>query len=179
MLGTLDTNLTGSVYLKHFIMASQQEQPAKPKPIDAEHPLTGRCFCGAITYSLASPPLWSYLCHCLDCRRFSGTSFAYNATLDNAALKILTPRPESIDHVLSTFGDKANGMRQFCSKCGSPLFMTTGEKIESMEDKVIIAVGTIDGSEKDERLKPVAEGWCKRRETWLCKAEGTEESEEW
>ena len=161
-------------------MASAKAETASAEaPISSENPLTGRCFCGSMTYTLSALPLWSYICHCLDCRRFSGTSFAYNATFEGSALTILTPSADTLDQVLSTFGDGANGKRQFCSKCGSPLFMTTGEKIQDMIGKIIIAMGTVDGSEKDERFKPIAEGWCKRREAWMSKAEGAKESEEW
>ena len=164
-------------------MAAQKEGGTSvAAPITPENPLTGRCFCGSITYTLSAPPappLWSYLCHCLDCRRFSGTSFAHNATFDDSALKIRTSAADSLDQVLSTFGEEKTGTRQFCRKCGSPLFLRTGEKIENMIGKVIVAVGTIEGSEKDERLKPGAEGWCKRREAWMGKAEGATESDEW
>lgn len=48
-----------------------------------------------------------------------------------------------------------------------------------MQDKVIVPVGVIDGSHNDERLKPEAEGWCKRRESWMPGMKGTTEFDEW
>lgn len=48
-----------------------------------------------------------------------------------------------------------------------------------MKDQVIVPVGAIDGSEKDERLRPSAEGFCKRKEAWMAKMDGTAEFEEW
>ena len=52
-------------------------------------------------------------------------------------------------------------------------------KIEFMRGKVIVPVGCIDGSEKDPRLAPGSEGWCKRREGWLARVEGAREFDEW
>ena len=144
-------------------------------PITADNPLAGHCFCNAIEYTISAPPLNVYICHCLDCRRFSGTAFCHNALFDEAALKILQPPKDELDQALTMFGDKENGYRQFCAKCGSPLFMTAG----GMPGKIIVAVGTVDGSEKDERFKPAAQGWCKRRDGWLGPVEGGSEFDEW
>jgi hypothetical protein len=57
--------------------------------------------------------------------------------------------------------------------------MTVPDSIEGMQGSVIIGVGSIDGSESDERLRPRYEGFCKRREAWMRGVEGAVESEEW
>jgi hypothetical protein len=57
--------------------------------------------------------------------------------------------------------------------------MTVGADKEWLRDKVIVAVGTIVGSEKDERFKPTMEGWCKRREDWMKDMVGLKQLEEW
>lgn len=57
--------------------------------------------------------------------------------------------------------------------------MTVPDRIESMRGQVIVAVGTIEGSEEDGRLRPVAEGWCRRREGWLRGVDGAEGFREW
>ena len=157
-----------------------QEAPSTtPATTAAKTLFTGHCFCNAIEYTLSSPPLKVYICHCLDCRYFSGTSFACNALFISIALKILKPQKDEVNEALNIFGDKKAGYRQFCAKCGSPLFMTTGENVDGMHGKLIVTVGTIVGTEKDQRLKPTAEGWCKWREGWLQPAKGANESEEW
>src|SRR5262245_54738217 len=35
--------------------------------------ITGRCLCGAVTYSINAQPLGMGQCHCKDCQRASGT----------------------------------------------------------------------------------------------------------
>jgi len=39
---------------------------------------TGQCLCGAVKYEITIPekPLYSGLCHCKDCQRYTGTAFA-------------------------------------------------------------------------------------------------------
>ena len=71
------------------------------------------------------------------------------------------------------------GNAVFCGKCGSHMMYHVPLKVEGMNGLVIVPVGVIDGSEGDERLRPGAEGWCRRREAWMGKMEGTVESEEW
>lgn len=80
---------------------------------------------------------------------------------------------------LTTFGDETDGSRRFCGRCGTQMFLTVPERIESMKGTVIVCVGTVVGSQESDVLKPTHEGWCRRREKWLGKAEGTEEFEEW
>lgn len=150
---------------------------------------TGACFCKALNFTLSSLPSKSYLCHCLDCRRITGTSFAHNMLFPFSSLNIttsatredqktLSTKPD-VDSVLSTFGDVKSGRIQFCKICGSRLFLFppggAGEKV----DFVVVTAGSIDGSHEDERLKPTDEGFCKRREAWMPDMRETKVLQEW
>lgn len=136
---------------------------------------TGRCSCGAVSYRITQErPGRSYLCHCTDCRQSSGSSFAHNAVFESESLVIANS-----EGCLSMFGSEKDGSKRFCGRCGSPLFLTVPERNVDMKGQVIVCVGTMDGSETSEALKPVAEGWCRRREKWMGKAEGAQEFEEW
>lgn len=136
---------------------------------------TGRCFCAAITYTItAATPQRAYLCHCTDCRHSIGSSYAHSAMFDTDSVIINDP-----DKQMSTYGNIEEGSKRFCGRCGSPLFLTPPLKMESMRGKVLVCVGTVDGGETREELRPVAEGFCKRREGWLKEVEGAEEFDEW
>lgn len=184
---------------------ASEEAQAQNEPL-----FTGSCFCRAVSFTLSDLPTKAYLCHCLDCRRFSASSFAYNASFARSALKLALTKPQEVvfasppsmdagkrrydtgdaevggaerrgnnaegarDGVLSTFGDETTGMLKFCSICGTRLLLYCGNSNDSMRDQVIVPVGAIDGSERDERLRPVAEGWCRRREEWMPDMRGTE-----
>ena len=78
----------------------------------------GSCLCGEISYTLESDLLFLYHCHCLECRKFSGSSNATNATVVGADLKIADP-----NNKLTSFSLQ-NGARYFCSNCGSPIYST-------------------------------------------------------
>lgn len=42
------------------------------------HNMSGSCLCGAVTYTLSSPPLKRFICHCPNCQKFSGSAFMTN-----------------------------------------------------------------------------------------------------
>ncbi len=83
--------------------------------------ITGRCLCGEITYTLAGELLFLYHCHCVECRRFSGASFATNATVVRADLQIEDPQHKLSRYPLTT------GSRYFCSDCGSPIYSSADD----------------------------------------------------
>ncbi|KXJ89208.1 Mss4-like protein [Microdochium bolleyi] len=151
----------------------------------------GQCFCGAITFTIVTavgdPPIKAYLCHCLDCQRFSGSSFAHNATFSAADVHITLGAEETLqawkakrasrsasaaevpqlDDVLSTYGNDAEGRIQFCGVCGTRLFLYCRAGIREMRDKVVVPVGVIEDSYQDVRLAPSMEGWVKRKACWM------------
>lgn len=150
---------------------------------------TGACFCKAITFTLSSLPDKSYICHCLDCRHITGTSFAHNIMFPFSSLVISTgvagetshapSMSPDVDSVLSTFGNVEKGRIQFCKHCGSRLFLFPPAGAEGKVDFVLVTVGSIDESHEDERLKPTNEGFCKRREGWMPDMRGTKVFEAW
>jgi len=40
---------------------------------------TGRCVCGAVSYDLQGDLRGILVCHCVECRRYHGTSGAYTS----------------------------------------------------------------------------------------------------
>ena len=42
----------------------------------APKPITGRCLCGAVTYSADAEPVIQAACHCTDCQRQTGNPFS-------------------------------------------------------------------------------------------------------
>ena len=58
--------------------------------------LTGRCACGEVRYRLASEPIFTHCCHCLDCQRQTGSGFAVNAIIETDRVEILSGTPEAI-----------------------------------------------------------------------------------
>lgn len=96
---------------------------------------TGRCLCGAVTYEVRGLLRDVVLCHCVECRRWSGTGAGAFASAHDADLVVsgdaLTwaESPES----------KRSALRGFCAACGSSLFWKAPEL-----DRTGIAAGTLD-----------------------------------
>ena len=49
---------------------------------------SGGCSCGAVRYTLASRPMFTHCCHCLDCQKQTGGAFALNALIETSRIDI-------------------------------------------------------------------------------------------
>lgn len=106
---------------------------------------SGGCLCGAVRYSVEGEPLRSGLCHCLECRKTSGSYF--------------TPFAVWPSHAFSCSGEmEVYAKRSFCPKCGSRIAWLRSGEAE-------VNLGTLDDAPSG--LVPDYELWVGRRETWL------------
>ena len=104
----------------------------------------GGCLCGAVRLVAWGEPYRVGLCHCLDCRKHSGSLFYAAAIFPQDAVTI-AGEPASY-----------NG-RHFCPNCGSSVFARYGDEIE-------VHLGALDSPD---RFAPSYESWTVRRESWL------------
>jgi len=105
---------------------------------------TGSCLCGALRVTAVGRPYRVGLCHCLDCRKHSGSLFHASAIFPQDAVTI---EGEASDY----------GARSFCPRCGSSVFGRSGDEVE-------LSLGALDSPG---RLVPTYELWTIRREPWL------------
>lgn len=99
----------------------------------------GRCLCGAVTVAVDGVPVRMAQCHCIDCRRASGTGHASNAIFDNKDVRI--------EGTTQSFTVKADSgtdyTRHFCPTCGARIYGThTGRP-----GMTILHVGILDDSD--------------------------------
>ena len=57
----------------------------------------GGCACGAVRYRLASEPLFTHCCHCLNCQRQTGSAFVINLLIEPDRLELLAGVPQQVD----------------------------------------------------------------------------------
>jgi hypothetical protein len=103
--------------------------------MSAGTPVSGRCLCGAVRYEVHGALRDVLLCHCVECRRWSGHIFAATSArrehlvlLESGGLRwMVSPESES------------EARRGFCGECGSSLFWDAPAR-----DTVSIAAGTLD-----------------------------------
>jgi hypothetical protein len=96
---------------------------------------TGRCLCGAVTFEVHGPLRDIFLCHCEECRRWTGHLGAFTSTRTENLRLAETRALRWID---SPRSDR-HARRGFCAECGSSLFWqpAPGERTN-------IAAGTLD-----------------------------------
>lgn len=98
--------------------------------------LNGGCLCGRVRYTVVAPPKSVSLCHCLHCRKQSGSNRSMNWLVPEGDLKIVGE--------LSTYRDTGDSgkpvLRQFCGRCGSPI-RTLAEVLPGL---AVLKAGTLD-----------------------------------
>jgi hypothetical protein len=81
---------------------------------------SGGCLCGAVRFSCTVAPQIVGHCHCVDCRKSSGTGHCTHLVVPEAAFTVTGPvtfyeRPADSGNIVS---------RGFCGTCGSPIYST-------------------------------------------------------
>jgi hypothetical protein len=113
--------------------------------------LHGSCLCGAVRVELSGDPDRVGLCHCLDCRKKSGSLFSAWAIYPADAV---TVTGETAGHEL---GD--GYVRHVCPSCSAPIC-----EVDAASDEVEVFIGVLDAPNL---LTPTYETWTVRREHWL------------
>ena len=81
---------------------------------------TGSCLCGAVAYDSKADPQVVAHCHCVDCRKSSGTGHGTHIVIPAEAFTVtgnvtFYDKPADSGAVVS---------RGFCPTCGSPVYST-------------------------------------------------------
>ena len=113
----------------------------------------GGCACGALRFRTWGAPKRVGLCHCLTCRKVSGSAFNAFAVFPAGAV--------TVTGAFSTWAATPHGERAFCPVCGSQVFAREGNEME-------MKLGAFD---QPNVFAPTYEAWVPRREAWL-KTEG-------
>ena len=100
----------------------------------------GGCLCGAIRYRVKgnSRPLRTYVCHCTDCQRRTGSAFSTIVWFEKESVELTGDGLTTYEHR----NVESNRWRRshFCNRCGTT-FMWTAEHRPGVR---IIMVGTLD-----------------------------------
>ena len=78
---------------------------------------TGGCLCGAVRYEIASDPVMTGFCHCINCQKLSGAGHAFHVMVPEADFRV-TGQTKGY----SWRADSGNAVTTyFCVECGSPI----------------------------------------------------------
>ena len=96
----------------------------------------GGCACGAVRYRLASEPLFTNCCHCLNCQRQTGSAFVINLLIEADRVELLAGDPHPVDAPR----DDGSTQRIFrCPTCEVAIFSQYGHPGVSF-----VRAGTLD-----------------------------------
>jgi hypothetical protein len=117
--------------------------------------ISGKCLCGACSYTIEGEPVVVAHCCCLDCQRQSGCGHTTGAMFAETGIHIAG---EPATHTLtSEAGNQVT--RLFCRTCGSPLF----GKNSGMPGFLTVTLGTLD---EPDRLTPQVAIFTRSRRHW-------------
>lgn len=117
----------------------------------------GGCSCGAVRLEAKGTPKRVGLCHCLTCRKETGSAFNAFAVWEQSQVTVTGEAQswtQTTDH------------RHFCPKCGSSVFST-----DDGNSEVEVRLGCLDNAPTD--LTPEYELWIARREHWRVAVPGS------
>jgi hypothetical protein len=81
--------------------------------------LTGRCQCGAVTFTVDAEPLEIYVCHCRECQKQSSSAFGISVIVPFAALRVRGGETRQWSRLCDS-GRTTDCT--FCVACGARLF---------------------------------------------------------
>ncbi len=117
--------------------------------------LKGSCLCGGIRYEIDNEigPITN--CHCSQCRKASGASFATNASVPAASFRFITGA-----ELLREWESSPGKRRCFCGRCGSPILKRSDDTPETLR----LRLGTLDS---DPRRKPSKHIYVGSKAPWV------------
>lgn len=110
------------------------------------------------------------LCHCLDCRKITGSAFSTNLVVAEDGFSVTKGTPKSFPKTADS-GKTITSV--FCGDCGSTLWRES----ETYAGTKIIKAGTLDGDASLEEAKPLVELFVVNRVSWLSAVAGTEQNQ--
>lgn len=114
--------------------------------------LTGRCFCGAVQYTVADEFVYAANCHCSNCRRTTGSAFKPFAGIERTKLSVTRGEDK-----LMIYGEEtANNTH--CKVCGSLLYSIVREGAFAH-----VAMGTLV---EDPSIRPTAHIFVGSKASW-------------
>ncbi len=120
-------------------------------------PLTGRCQCGKIRYSLSEPPFLIYGCHCTNCQKQSGGAFILSSGVPEHALSFTAGEPSRFEWT-SDAGTQRYGL--FCADCGSRIANGQTPSIGVLS----LRAGTFDDTSW---VRPAGHIWMRSAQPWF------------
>jgi hypothetical protein len=115
-------------------------------------PVCGGCLCGAVRYQINQSLITVSLCHCLSCRKATGSAGVSWIIIERENLTFFKGEPR-------TFKSSQNVIRSFCAQCGTSLTYQS----ENAPATIDVTTSTLDNPED---YPPTEEVWLSHKLPW-------------
>ena len=119
-------------------------------------PLEGCCSCGAVRYRLASEPLFTHCCHCLNCQRQTGSAFVINLLIEADRVELVAGAPQPLDV------PRDDGSNQRIFRC--PACQVAVYSMYSRPEVLFVRGGTLDDPS---RIAPDVHIFTRSKLSWV------------
>jgi len=124
--------------------------------MNSRNDVEGGCLCGSIRFAISEVLAPAAYCHCLDCRKCTGSAFNISVPVGVESFKLLSGSSRSFTKA----GDSGIKLtRHFCPDCGSPLYGFS----ERHPDRVYVKAGSIDDPSC---VTPAYQSWTSSSVPW-------------
>ncbi|KLO16898.1 hypothetical protein SCHPADRAFT_901063 [Schizopora paradoxa] len=133
-------------------------------------PFHGSCLCGKVVFEVDAAPVTVSVCHCKNCKKYTGTAFTTNVVFPANSIKI-TKGEDLVKTYHDAVQDSGNAIpRHFCTECGAPLFNTNGD----FGKTTAVFYGALDDFNVpgEAEKQPQVEYYAKDRSSWVHPLEG-------
>lgn len=121
----------------------------------------GGCACGNVRYRMTSHPMIVHCCHCRECQRQTGTSFALNALIEANRVQLLEGE---VDMVIVPSNSGQGQKISRCPKCRVAVWSNYALS-DGIDDAVcFVRVGTLDDPD---RLPPDIHIYTASKQPWV------------
>ncbi|EKM77882.1 hypothetical protein AGABI1DRAFT_107699 [Agaricus bisporus var. burnettii JB137-S8] len=103
----------------------------------------GSCLCQAVKYEVRGDPLTFRVCHCVNCRKATGSAFMSNGFFLKTQVHVVEGGDKMKAYRDNDTESEIPVDRRFCTNCGSNVFMNSAEP-EAEKKFIIICLGTLD-----------------------------------
>jgi hypothetical protein len=124
-------------------------------------PLTGGCQCGALRYEISEAPVATYLCHCTECQRVTGSAFSMAILVRDAAFHVARGEPQPIERSADS---GRTVTRWHCPECASWICNGAIPGIGRSGPVRRVRPGTLDDRSW---LRPTAHFWTRSKQPWF------------
>jgi hypothetical protein len=122
-------------------------------------PQPGGCQCGALRYELGELPRLTYVCHCTDCQRATGSAFSVAFMASDDAFRLTKGQPRLVSRIADS-GKTAT--RWLCPACGSWVCSASWSAPSG-------ALRVVQGGSLDDTswLRPTTHFWTRSKQPWV------------